>query len=504
MTAQELVRFERLYKGRYVYLTRKPAGDGTVVTTERFATKDGRLTFERTGLGMDCSHFTERYLIHDGYDVPYLDTKSVFKEEGKLESKASRYLEQVSDNDVEAGDLVYFAGHVGIVTKWDPETASGQMIHMGFEGGVTKIAFDKATGAFGEKRLFGFARPLNSTRNVEAASERLSEYQWREIEAVGSGEAFVKPTVEKSAAQIVKLQSKPPILLAALGEKNVQVSAQAKRRRRGLLVRVGDAISDVFEFWTSDPKKAWRPDESPADAGGARTVPAPSPQHVPALRRTPSGRRPVRTQALPNPNSGLWGDQAKPGSSATDSLEAAQARQKKKEEEYLQWRREAEARKARDEKERAQRRTDEEAKRKKDEEERAKREKEQKEREARAREAALQRQQQINRDEEERRRKQREKELAEKAKREQEVAKERKRKEDQQKQAEKEEAERKLREAESRRLAATSGIARRNGVGGGYGGGERGGRSVPNRIEEVYDRQTGEYLYTKVDGVRVD
>ncbi len=171
---------EDAYRDRYIYSL---SGDGTSVVSRTFVGKESGKTLERLGLGLDCSHFVERYLLHRGFDVPYLATSQVFGPEG-MTPEAKRHFTEPSSTKARVGDVVYFSGgggHTGVITSWDGKT--GEILHMGEAGSIGRTSFTRDNGFFG-KAIVGFARARSTSFRPGHSKERLATYSADERRAI--------------------------------------------------------------------------------------------------------------------------------------------------------------------------------------------------------------------------------------------------------------------------------------------------------------------------------
>ena len=116
-------------------------------------------------IGFDCSGFVWYVLNQSGYKIPYFNTSAAHSANGLI-GKGAEYLNQVDKKDAKPGDLVYFGGHVGVVTEFDPATGKGKFYSMTGSptkgGELREDSFDTQgrSGDWGTVGVFqGFARP---------------------------------------------------------------------------------------------------------------------------------------------------------------------------------------------------------------------------------------------------------------------------------------------------------------------------------------------------------
>jgi hypothetical protein len=125
----------------YVYLY---GGNGTHIVSDRTPTQD-------IGLGIDCSHLVQQSLLAAGYNVPFISTTSFLTNgtSGTLTTNAAQYYNLVPLNTLQAGDVVLFNGHMGIVADYDASNGTGH-----FYGSQTSTG--PATTGFSTNGSSGF------------------------------------------------------------------------------------------------------------------------------------------------------------------------------------------------------------------------------------------------------------------------------------------------------------------------------------------------------------
>ncbi len=108
--------------GSYVYLY---GGNGTETVTQ--AKPNPNLGGQHPeGLGIDCSHLVQQTLAAAGYDVPNNNsTANIMPAPGALNPAVSNYYSPVDLSNAQAGDVIMFRGHTGILQDYDPQTGVG-------------------------------------------------------------------------------------------------------------------------------------------------------------------------------------------------------------------------------------------------------------------------------------------------------------------------------------------------------------------------------------------
>ena len=93
-----------------------------------------------------------------GYDVGRLSAK------GYLQSDI---FSDVSYSNIQAGDMINFGNHIGIVTSYDPETGVGKFKHMrGSNNKGSLIESDFSTNSR-KPTYYGTTRPIKAIRRVD-------------------------------------------------------------------------------------------------------------------------------------------------------------------------------------------------------------------------------------------------------------------------------------------------------------------------------------------------
>ena len=189
-------------------------GDGTRVVTQPLGSvgKPG-VTKHLTGLGIDCSHLVHRYLLSLGLDHSYLPTASMV-ESGKLTEAALAMLQTIDRDNVAAGDLVHFNGHIGIVLKWNRGTGVGRIVQAGVKSQISEQPFSIKDGFFGNP-IQAFSRPRSDVVTFESIDRAAAELL--KLEAAGNvalakhatddATAFVKARLEVSASAFARVDS---------------------------------------------------------------------------------------------------------------------------------------------------------------------------------------------------------------------------------------------------------------------------------------------------------
>ncbi len=256
MTNRDIAEFEALYTNRYVYFSsadQNARGDGTTVVQRIFMVKGTGDSALRIGLGIDCSRFLERYLLHRGNNIPYLSTEDLLTPDG-LTIQSRGHFTPVQTSSVRPGDIVVFGvqgamgnGHTGIVTSWNAAIGHGRLLHMGEKGGVSRTDFTAKAGFFG-KEITGFIRPIAPTsESRSAATARLDDFQAREAIALNNYAAGQAPllagTTLSMSRHLVKIRSSAPIALTALASSR-QFDVQPSNR--GIFARFAEWFYGLF------------------------------------------------------------------------------------------------------------------------------------------------------------------------------------------------------------------------------------------------------------------
>lgn len=127
---------------------------GTAGENRGALTSDGKL-------GFDCSGFVYYVLKNSGYQVDYLSTSQSMSSAGVLSAAAAQWQTKIDPTQAQAGDLVYFKGHVGIVVSFDSEKGTGVFRSSTTSKGVNDEPFSTGGSSYwgrGDKAFEGFTR----------------------------------------------------------------------------------------------------------------------------------------------------------------------------------------------------------------------------------------------------------------------------------------------------------------------------------------------------------
>lgn len=102
-------------------------------------------------LDIDCSHLVNNVLNDAGYNIPYLPTNKLNSDE------VLKYFDLISLDEATEDDLILFPKHVGIFSKFDPRTKTGQ--YFGSQSKGPSLAKFDEKGTWGWKMNFKLLRP---------------------------------------------------------------------------------------------------------------------------------------------------------------------------------------------------------------------------------------------------------------------------------------------------------------------------------------------------------
>lgn len=126
---------------------------------------DGTIDIDNNGrLDIDCSHLVNNVLKTAGYDIPYLPTNRLNSDE------ALKYFDLISLQEATPNDLILYPYHVGIFSKYDSTTGTGEYFGSQSKGPGT-AKFDEK-GTWGWKMNFKVLRPKDQFKSKQIAQKK--------------------------------------------------------------------------------------------------------------------------------------------------------------------------------------------------------------------------------------------------------------------------------------------------------------------------------------------
>lgn len=116
---------------------------------------------DKAFLNFDCSGFVCHVLIESGYRIDYHSTGAFLTSKG---------FSTVPPEEVQAGDIILFGGHVGIVIEYANSTHLGRFIHMHGKddvGGIKISEFVSVKSTDSNNRYYGTRRAIKGFRRVK-------------------------------------------------------------------------------------------------------------------------------------------------------------------------------------------------------------------------------------------------------------------------------------------------------------------------------------------------
>ena len=155
LTAAES-RFGVGLNGSFIYNGVPGHNNGTTLESDQYG---------NVGPGIDCSGLVYQSLLAAGYNVgsQRLTTGNFV---------AGSMFDSVAPADVQAGDIITFQGHVGIVKFYDPSTGKGIFYGSQTSTGPDEAQFSINGGTYwgGAKAITGFLRPNDSLYDPQGAA----------------------------------------------------------------------------------------------------------------------------------------------------------------------------------------------------------------------------------------------------------------------------------------------------------------------------------------------
>jgi hypothetical protein len=182
-------RFGNGDDGVFVYNSVPGQNNGTTLQVDQYG---------NIGPGIDCSGLVYQALLAAGYNVgsQRLTTANFV---------AGSQFETVSAADVQAGDIVTFLGHVGVVISFDPATGTGQFYGSQTSTGPAVADFSINGGAYwgGDAPFITFLQPKSSIYDPQGAAEILQPLTNQEnniLEEIGAPTISLNLPVDPSDA----------------------------------------------------------------------------------------------------------------------------------------------------------------------------------------------------------------------------------------------------------------------------------------------------------------